>query len=102
MAIPSDLDVELEMNKITLAAMGGEDALREAVKPLVELYNVKDAKTEPIDVARDMQALVVEYMSGSIDDAQRDTSIYAVLSKALGAKDKAVGEGVGDSTQVIS
>ena len=102
MALPTELDVELEMNKITLAGMSGEEQLQESIKVLTSVYEVTDASPEPIDIAKEMQQLVIQYMSGTMDDAQRDTRLKAILSKALTAKDKQLGEPVGDSTQAIS
>jgi len=102
MALPNELDVELEMNKITLAGMSGEQELKTAISTLVSAYEVTDTSAQPIDIAKEMQALVVEYMSGTLDDMQRDARLKIVLAKALTAKDKATGEAVGDSTQATS
>ena len=102
MSLPNELDVDLEMNKITLAAMCGEERLKNSIKTLVELYDVEVESPEPIDIAKDMQAIIIDSMEGAISEELRDERIKDVLKKALLAKDKPLGEAAGDCTQVNS
>ena len=96
------LDVELEMNKITLAGMSGDDQLKESIKTLVRVFGVEVDSPKPIDVAKEMQVIIIDVMSGAIDDNTRDERLKVVLGKAISAKDELLGEAVGDSTPAIS
>ena len=96
------IDIELEMNKIVLAGMTGETELRDSISSLVSHYEVVDKSPIPMDIAKEMQKLTVEYMGGSLSDEQRDNLLYGILMRALTAKEKIEVLSVVDSTQATS
>lgn len=85
--VVQDIDVDLEMNKITLAAMQGDDTLKASILTLCGLYEVESTSPTPQEIALDMQRLTVDYMCGEMADEVRDARLKAVLSKALTAQD---------------
>ena len=82
-----DIDIDLEMSKITLAAMQGGETLKSSIVTLCGLYEVESTSPTPQEVALDMQRLTVDYMSGEMTDEVRDARLKSVLAKALTAND---------------
>jgi len=82
-----DIDIDLEMNKITLAAMQGGDTLKGSIVTLCGMYEVESTSPTPQEVALDMQRLTVDYMSGEMTDEVRDARLKSVLAKAMTAQD---------------
>ena len=81
------VNVDLEMNKIALAAMSGEAELKEAIEVLVNHFDIESQAPTPIEVAKDMQQLIVDCMSGNVDEATKEDRLATILTLAMEAQD---------------
>jgi len=85
--VEQDIDIEVEMQKIVLAGMTSDSELKAEILTLCGLFDVESTAPTPLEVAKDMQRLVVSYMGGTMEDATRDVQLKSILSKALTASD---------------
>ena len=82
-----EFDLDVEVGSVILAGMNGEKDLRDSMTKLVEFFDIADNSITPIEVAKQMQMIVIDYNKGLINDQVKEQRIRSVVAKGINAKD---------------
>ena len=77
------IDIDIEINKITLAGMQGINELNDAIQPLIEEYEIEDNSPSALDISKELIELNIDYLAGTIADSEREVRLKQILAKAL-------------------
>ena len=92
-----EYDIDLAMSRASLAGMRGADGLKRELESIAEEMGiVTPPRPTALSISQDLQELTVSYLSGAIEDAQRNARLKEIIINGLNATDEPAREELGE------